>query len=192
MAGTAILLVSHRLEQVFGLADRIAVLRNGRITATVSPLEVHPDDVVAMISGIETDSTARRQLRRLRDLVEQLADVEPAASLPLIVSAMVEALGVQQLCVHLLERVRPAGRPRTPGLPAGRGGTDRLGGPSATVGLSAAMSAALVTHAVDASVDGRGGPPGLAAATGEAVVVEDTRRRPAGRAGSGGPTGHPA
>ncbi len=49
--GTAILLVSHRLEQVFSLADRIAVLRDGRIVAEVSPLEVHPDDVIAMISG---------------------------------------------------------------------------------------------------------------------------------------------
>ena len=44
------------------MADRIAVLRDGRIVATVSSLEVHPDDVVAMISGVEADSTARRQL----------------------------------------------------------------------------------------------------------------------------------
>ena len=102
-AGTAVLLVSHRLDQVFRLVDRIAVLREGRIVAEVSPLEVHPDDVIALISGVEADSTARRQLHRLRSLVDQLAEVEPAASLPLIVSAMAEALGVDQLCVHLLE-----------------------------------------------------------------------------------------
>ena len=107
--GTAILLVSHRLEQVFKLADRIAVLRDGRIVAEVSPLEVHPDDIVAMISGVEADSTARRQLRRLRSLVEQLAEVEPAASLPLIVSAMAEALAVDQLCVHLLDQPTDGG-----------------------------------------------------------------------------------
>ncbi len=101
--GAAILLVSHRLDQVFRLVDRIAVLRNGRVVADVSPLEVHPDDIVALISGVESDSSARRQLQRLRSLVDQLAEVEPAASLPLIVAAMAEALGIDRLCVHLVD-----------------------------------------------------------------------------------------
>jgi signal transduction histidine kinase/ABC-type multidrug transport system ATPase subunit len=155
-AGTAILLVSHRLDQVFGLADRIAILRDGRILATASPLELHPDDVVAMMSGIETVSAARRQLRRLHSLVEQLADVEPAASLPLIVSAMAEALGVQQLCVHLLDESGEEPRLR----------------PSATVGISAGSHDVLDLLPLGAD----GGPPGTAAATGTTVVIEDTRR----------------
>jgi signal transduction histidine kinase/ABC-type branched-subunit amino acid transport system ATPase component len=159
-AGTAILLVSHRLEQVFGLADRIAVLRQGRIFTEVSPLEVHPDDVVAMMSGIETDSTARRQLQRLRSLVEQLADVQPAASLPLIVSAMAEALGTDQLCVHLLEHTDDDRPPRLRR--------------SAAVGLKPALLEAVESLPVDRD----GGPPGIAAATGEAVIVEDVRRDP--------------
>ena len=157
-AGTAILLVSHRLDQVFGLADRIAVLREGRILAVASPLEVHPDDVVAMMSGIETVSSARRQLRRLHSLVEQLADVEPAASLPLIVSAMAEALGVDQLCVHLLDE----------------SGDEPLLRRSATVGL--ALDGVDVLDLL--TVGDRGGPPGVAAATGDTVVVEDARRDP--------------
>lgn len=155
-AGTAILLVSHRLDQVFGLADRIAVLRDGRILTVASPLEVHPDDVVAMMSGIETVSSARRQLRRLHSLVEQLADVEPAASLPLIVSAMAEALAVDQLCVHLLDESGDQPRLRR----------------SATVGLAPALVDVLENLPVG---DG-GGPPGAAAATAEPVVVDDVRR----------------
>ena len=75
--GAGILLVTHDLEQVFGLADRVVVLRQGRVVADVSPLEVHRDDVVALMSGIEMDSAARRQLHRLRSLVDQLSDVEP-------------------------------------------------------------------------------------------------------------------
>ncbi len=163
-AGTAILLVSHRLEQVFHLADRIAVLRDGRIVAQVSPLEVHPDDVAALISGIEVDSTARRQLRRLHSLVEQLAEVEPTASLPLIVSAMAEALGVDQLCVHQLVGSHAAGE------------TDGL--PEPTLRRSAAVG--LPVHLLDAlaelPIGPDGGPPGIAAETGQAVVVEDVRR----------------
>jgi signal transduction histidine kinase len=157
-AGTAILLVSHRLDQVFALADRIAVLREGRIQAVASPLEVHPDDVVAMMSGIETVSSARRQLRRLHSLVEQLADVEPAASLPLIVSAMAEALGVHQLCVHLFDD----------------SGAEPVLRRSATVGL--ALDGIDVLDQL--TVGERGGPPGVAAATGETIVVEDARRDP--------------
>lgn len=159
-SGTAVLLVSHQLDEVFGLADRIAVLRDGRILAQVSPLEVHPDDVLALMSGIETDSAARRQLRRLRSLVEQLADVDPAASLPLIGSAMVEALGVDRLCIHLLEPADGATPPRLHR--------------SAALGMPDTLLALLESLPVDA----RGGPPGMAAATGEAVVVDDARYDP--------------
>ena len=102
-AGAGILLVTHDLDQVFALADRVVVLRDGRVVADVSPLEVHRDDIVALMSGIEMDSMARRQLQRLRSLVDQLSDVEPAASLPLIVSAMAAALDQEMLCVHLLD-----------------------------------------------------------------------------------------
>ncbi len=95
-----------------------------------------------MISGVEADSTARRQLHRLRSLVDQLAEVEPAASLPLIVSAMAEALGVDQLCVHLLDtRRRPAGRSLRR---------------SAAVGLSPALLDAVESLPVGAD----GGAPG--------------------------------
>jgi signal transduction histidine kinase len=163
--------VSHRLDQVFALADRIAILRDGQILATASPLELHPDDVVAMMSGIETVSAARRQLRRLHSLVEQLADVEPAASLPLIVSAMAEALGVRQLCVHLLDESGEEARLR----------------PSATVGMSAGSHDLLDLLPVGPG----GGPPGSAAATGTTVVIEDTRRselwRPLRWTGAGQP-----
>ena len=101
--GAGILLVTHDLEQVFTLADRIVVLRQGGVVADVSPMEVQRADVVALMSGIETDSMAQRQLQRLRSLVDQLSDVEPAASLPLIVSAMAAALDQDMLCVHLLD-----------------------------------------------------------------------------------------
>jgi signal transduction histidine kinase/ABC-type multidrug transport system ATPase subunit len=157
-AGSCILLVSHRLDQVFNVADRIAVLRGGHIIANLSPRDVHPDDVVALMTGVEIDSTARRQLWRLRSLVEQLAAVEPAASLPLIVSAMAEAVGVQQLCVHLLDHANDASEPRL-----------RC---SAAVGLAPALLDAVASLPLAAA----GGPPGIAAATGATVLVDDCRR----------------
>ena len=102
----ALLLVSHRMEQVFDLADRIVVLRHGRVVADVSPLESHPDDVVALMSGVETDSTARKQLHRLHSLVDQLSDVEPAGLAPAHRGRHRDALDQPQVCVHLLEHRR--------------------------------------------------------------------------------------
>jgi signal transduction histidine kinase/ABC-type multidrug transport system ATPase subunit len=158
--GAGILLVTHDLDQVFALADRVVVLRDGRVVADVSPLEVHRDDIVALMSGIEMDSMARRQLQRLRSLVDQLSDVEPAASLPLIVSAMSAALDQEMLCVHLLESPD---------------GADPILHRSAAVGLRAPLLA--VNDRLPLGV--AGGCAGLAAAEAEAVVVEDLAAHPA-------------
>jgi signal transduction histidine kinase/ABC-type cobalamin/Fe3+-siderophores transport system ATPase subunit len=159
-AGAGILLVTHDLDQVFALADRVVVLRDGRVVADVSPLEVHRDDIVALMSGIEMDSMARRQLQRLRSLVDQLSDVEPAASLPLIVSAMAAALDQEMLCVHLLESPE---------------GAEPVLRRSAAVGLRAPLLAVNDRLALGVA----GGCAGLAAAEAEAVVVEDLAVHPA-------------
>ncbi|HEX8803783.1 MAG TPA: ATP-binding cassette domain-containing protein, partial [Acidimicrobiales bacterium] len=157
--GTAVLLVTHQLEQVFDLADRIVVLRQGRVVAEVTPREVHPDDIVAMQMGIEVDSTASRQLRRLGSLVEQLSEVEPAASLPLVVSAMAGAIGQETLCVHLLE--------------------DRPDGPVLRRSAAVSLPDALLAVNAELPLGPAGGPVGIAARTGTVVVTEDVRTDPA-------------
>jgi signal transduction histidine kinase/ABC-type branched-subunit amino acid transport system ATPase component len=172
--GTAILLITHQLDQVFEHSDRIVVLRQGRVAADVVPLEVHPDDVVALQSGIEIDSTASRQLRRLGSLVEQISEVEPTASLPLVVSAMAAAIGQEALCVHLLDGAR-AGTAATGGA---AGGGDHRGAVlrrSAAVAVPPPLLA--VTDALPLGHDG--GPVGLAAASGRVVVSEDVAADPA-------------
>ncbi len=104
IAGIAVLMVSHRIEQVFALADRIAIMRHGQIISVVSPLEVHPDDVVAIMAGAKTESTARRQLSQLRSLVDQLAEVEPSASLPLILTSLSRSLSTPTLGLWIVAR----------------------------------------------------------------------------------------
>ena len=157
--GTAVLLVTHHLEHVFGLMDRIVVLRQGRVVADVLPAEVHPDDIVAMQSGIEADSTASRQLRRLGSLVEQLSAVEPAASLPLVVSAMTAAIGQETLCVHLLDHAS--------------------GTPLLRRSAAVAVPDELLAVNDRMPLGPAGGPVGVAAATASVVVTEDVRTDPA-------------
>jgi signal transduction histidine kinase/ABC-type multidrug transport system ATPase subunit len=155
----AVLLVTHAVDRVFGVADRIVVLRHGHVVAELRPSESHPDDVMALMSGVEVESTARRQLRNLQSLVDQLSEVTTAESLPLIVSAMAAALGQESLCVHLLDRSGP----------------DPVLRRSAAVGMPPGL---LARNAVLA-VGSEGGSVGLAAETGVVVVAEDVRTHPA-------------
>ena len=101
--GTTILLVSHDVDQMFRLADRIVILRHGRVVADVDPLASHPDDVIALLSGQQVDSSARRQLVRLQGLVDQLASTDPSSSLSVILSSLGAALNNKCLSVHLRE-----------------------------------------------------------------------------------------
>jgi simple sugar transport system ATP-binding protein len=50
--GRAILIVSHSLDQVFRLADRICVLRRGTQVGIRRPSETTGDEIVAMITGL--------------------------------------------------------------------------------------------------------------------------------------------
>ncbi|HIC88564.1 MAG TPA: sugar ABC transporter ATP-binding protein, partial [Anaerolineae bacterium] len=50
-AGTAIVFISHRLEEAFELADRITVLRDGHYVGTRDVSEATPDDVIHMMVG---------------------------------------------------------------------------------------------------------------------------------------------
>ncbi|HWG00251.1 MAG TPA: ATP-binding cassette domain-containing protein [Trebonia sp.] len=101
--GITILLSCHDIGQMFRLADRIVVLRHGRVAAEVAPSDVHPDDVVALVSGQKVDSSARRQLTRLHRLAGRLVTSDPSSSLTLILSALGAALGSERLCIHLAD-----------------------------------------------------------------------------------------
>lgn len=51
--GTAVLYVSHRLEEVLALTDRVTVLRNGELAATVTTKETTKQELVRYMSGTE-------------------------------------------------------------------------------------------------------------------------------------------
>jgi signal transduction histidine kinase len=159
--GITVLLSCHDIPQMFRLATRILVLRRGRLIAEVSPAEVHPDDVAALVSGQKVDSSARRQLSRLHRLAGRLTSTDPSSSLSLILSALSAALGSERLCIHLSED-RPAEGPEAPG------GTLVC---AASFGVPDDLLSAWARLRVGAE----GGPVGLAAAT-RAPVIEDNIR----------------
>jgi signal transduction histidine kinase/ABC-type multidrug transport system ATPase subunit len=98
---TTVVIACHDIDLMLRLATRIVVLRHGRVIAEVDPGGVHPDDVAALLSGQEIDSSARRQLTRLHGLTGRLVAADPSSSLSLILSALSAALGAERLCIHL-------------------------------------------------------------------------------------------
>jgi ABC-type sugar transport system ATPase subunit len=50
-AGTTCIYVSHRMDEIFTICDRITVLRDGQTVGTVDAKTTSPDDVVAMMVG---------------------------------------------------------------------------------------------------------------------------------------------
>ncbi len=49
--GVAVLLISHRMQDVFSVADRIAVLRRGQKVADLATSDTTPQEVAALITG---------------------------------------------------------------------------------------------------------------------------------------------
>ncbi|MGH9146413.1 MAG: sugar ABC transporter ATP-binding protein [Vicinamibacterales bacterium] len=59
--GLAVVYISHRLREVFAIADRITVLRDGRRVASVRPGETSIDELVRLMVGREVDTTYRHR-----------------------------------------------------------------------------------------------------------------------------------
>jgi ABC-type sugar transport system ATPase subunit len=56
--GITVLYISHRLEEIFGIADRVTVLRDGSWIGTRRIAEIDKAELVAMMSGKMIDDTA--------------------------------------------------------------------------------------------------------------------------------------
>ena len=149
--GTTILLATRDIDQMFRLADRIVILRRGRIVAELDPQNTHPDDVAALMSGQEIDSSARGQLTRLHGLADRLVSADPSSSLSLILSALGAALGTKMVCIHVAN------------------------GGSLDCAASLGFASGQIARWSGLPFGAAGGPAGLAAAHEQRVVEEDLR-----------------
>jgi ABC-type sugar transport system ATPase subunit len=59
--GLAVLIVSHNMNDVFEVADRVAVLRLGRLVAVRRSAEIDPQIVVDLMTTGVSDRTAARK-----------------------------------------------------------------------------------------------------------------------------------
>jgi general nucleoside transport system ATP-binding protein len=60
-AGRSILFITHKLKEVLAVADRITVMRQGRVVGTTTPAESSEADLATMMVGRDVDLVVRKQ-----------------------------------------------------------------------------------------------------------------------------------
>jgi ribose transport system ATP-binding protein len=73
--GVAMIYVSHRLDEVYAIADRLAVLRDGRLVAVQEAAATHPGELVRLIIGRPPEAVFVRPPRQAGEAVLQLQGV---------------------------------------------------------------------------------------------------------------------
>lgn len=77
--GVSVIYISHRLHEIGGIADRITVLRDGKLVGTVNNKDVTESDLVAMMVGRELTNVYPKHNVAIGDVVlkvENLGDGE--------------------------------------------------------------------------------------------------------------------
>ncbi len=77
--GVAIIYISHRLHEIGGIADRITVLRDGKLVGTVNNSDVTENDLITMMVGRALDNVYPKREVPIGDVVlrvENLASGE--------------------------------------------------------------------------------------------------------------------
>jgi L-arabinose transport system ATP-binding protein len=65
--GVSIIYISHRLPEIIALADRIAVLRDGRMVGSLSAQEASEDSITKLMVGRDLSGLFRRSRRAIGD-----------------------------------------------------------------------------------------------------------------------------
>ncbi len=68
-AGVTILYISHKMDEIFHLADRITVLRDGRLVDTLERRQTNPREVTHLMVGREIEATHLDEPRQPGDVV---------------------------------------------------------------------------------------------------------------------------
>ena len=79
--GRSVVYVSHRLEEVFAVADRVTVLRDGRGVRTLDLAGTDEDDLVRLMVGRDIEAVFHREATAGSDVVLRLAGVSAGRQL---------------------------------------------------------------------------------------------------------------
>ncbi|HEX6304196.1 MAG TPA: sugar ABC transporter ATP-binding protein [Anaerolineales bacterium] len=74
-AGTAIIFISHRLEELFAVADRVTILRDGHYVGTRDLSEVETEDLIQMMVGRQVDEMFPKQDASIGDVLLEVSNI---------------------------------------------------------------------------------------------------------------------
>jgi len=74
--GHSIVFISHKLYEVMAIADRITVIRRGKVVGERLPANTDEDDLAELMVGREVQLTADRGVSHPADVVLRVADLE--------------------------------------------------------------------------------------------------------------------
>ncbi len=73
--GKSIIFITHKLKEVLAIADRITVLRGGRVMGTVRPAEVTQEKLAAMMVGREVNLVVPRKATQPKEVALQVENL---------------------------------------------------------------------------------------------------------------------
>jgi ABC-type sugar transport system ATPase subunit len=76
--GRGIVYITHKMEEIYRLADRITVLRDGRSVGTATPDELPPDELVRWMVGRELNKQTRDHHASLGEVALEVTDLRVA------------------------------------------------------------------------------------------------------------------
>ena len=79
-SGVSIIYISHRLGEVFEIADRALVLRDGRVSGLFDPRESTWDDLVRAMVGRDLQKVYPRKEAKVGDVVMRVRDLTSASA----------------------------------------------------------------------------------------------------------------
>jgi ABC-type sugar transport system ATPase subunit len=82
--GVTIVFISHRLEEVFEISDRISVLRNGEYLGSYNIDETNTEEIVKLIAGKELVREYALQKKEMRDYSDTVLSVKNLTYRPVI------------------------------------------------------------------------------------------------------------
>lgn len=74
--GLSVVLITHKLQEILGICDRVTVLRHGRVIGTVNTAEVTREDLVNMMIGRQVDFFVSKDLAAPGKPILELCDLD--------------------------------------------------------------------------------------------------------------------
>ena len=141
--GETIIYISHRLAEIFEIADRVTVLKDGQVVGTREVKDVTMKDLVRMMIGREMQDYPRRN-RRIGDVVLEVKDLYRPGVLnhisfdlhagEIVGVAGLRGAGRTELARAIFGADRSTGEVRVAGVPA------RINSPRDAIGLKMGLA----------------------------------------------------